>query len=272
MRLVPRRWKNETWVCSMKGHVVPAERAERLRPEDANLGTDLDDGTRVSRCLRCDLWIRAEPPATADAAFEVIPPLGELDLPRRGKPLEEAIFLRLIAIDKMIHGFLFTVAAITLIIVELKLPRIQTWAQSLFDDVNGTLDNTARGSHSLIAGQLEKVLHLDSSELLVVLTVLIAYAVSESVEAYGLWRERRWAEYLTVIATSGLLPLEIRELLERVTVLRVVGLVVNVVIVAYLVYAKRLFGLRGGAAALEERIDWDEILAHPTSPQVTPVN
>ena len=60
MRLVPRRWHNETWVCSIKGHVVPAEGAARLRPEDATIGVDLEDGTRVSRCLRCDLWMRCQ--------------------------------------------------------------------------------------------------------------------------------------------------------------------------------------------------------------------
>jgi uncharacterized membrane protein (DUF2068 family) len=272
MRLVPRRWKSETWVCSIKGHVAPAERAARLRPSDASLGADLDDGTRVSRCLRCDLWIRADPPDAADAAYDVIPPLDQLDLPRRGKPLEDAIFLRLIAIDKIIHGFLFSLASILLIIVELKLPRIQNWAQSMFDDVSGTIDNTGRGSHVLLSSQLQRLLSLDAGEVRVVLLVLIAYAVSESIEAYGLWRERRWAEYLTVIATAGLLPLEIHELVDRVTVLRLLGLFINVVIVAYLVYAKRLFGLRGGAAALEQTIDWDEILSSPTSPDVAVIS
>src|SRR5690349_8633910 len=100
MRLVPRRWHNEGWVCSIKGHVVPALGAARLRPEDATIGVDLEDGTRVSRCLRCDLWMRTAPPAAGTAAYDVVPPLTDIELPRRGKPLEDAIFLRLIAIDK----------------------------------------------------------------------------------------------------------------------------------------------------------------------------
>ena len=52
--------------------------------------------------------------------------------------------------------------------------------------------------------------------------------------------------------------------------LRVGALVVNLVILVYLVYAKRLFGLRGGAAALETQIDWAEVLAGPLSPDRTP--
>jgi uncharacterized membrane protein (DUF2068 family) len=78
--------------------------------------------------------------------------------------------------------------------------------------------------------------------------------VIEGVEAVGLWRERRWAEYLTAIATAGFLPFEIDELAKRVTILRVGALVVNLAILIWLVYRKRLFGVRGGAKAehLEE--------------------
>ena len=97
------------------------------------------------------------------------------------------------------------------------------------------------------------------------------YAVIESTEAVGLWRERRWAEYLTVVATAGFLPFEIRELLERVTPLRVAAIVVNLAILVYLVYAKRLFGVRGGAAALERQVDWEAILASPVSLRKTPL-
>ncbi len=93
MRLVPRHWHNETWICSIRGHVVPAERVARLRPEDASIGADLPDGTRVARCLRCDLWLRVATPPEGDTTDAVVPPLDQLDLPRRGKPLEEAIFL-----------------------------------------------------------------------------------------------------------------------------------------------------------------------------------
>jgi uncharacterized membrane protein (DUF2068 family) len=271
MRLVPRRWNNETWICSIRGHYCPAADAVRVRPDDVNLGVDLDDGTRVARCLRCDAWIRTPRPSPDEAAFDVAPPLSELDLPRRGKPLEDAILLRLIAVDRAVHGVLFTLAAVTVLIVELQLPRIHEWANSLYDDVNGAIDNTSRSGHTVLSEQLERVLHIDRGELKVVLAVLVAYAVVESVEAVGLWREKRWAEYLTVVATAGLLPLEIHELTQRVSVLRVGGLVVNLLILVYLVYAKRLFGVRGGAAALQEQIDWDAILASPISPHHTPV-
>ena len=65
----------------------------------------------------------------------------------------------------------------------------------------------------------------------------------------GLWYQRRWAEYLTFIATALFLPLEFFELTRRVSALRLVALVINLAIVAYLVWAKRLFGVRGGVGA-----------------------
>ena len=85
--------------------------------------------------------------------------------------------------------------------------------------------------------------------LIVTGLALSAYAVVEGAEAVGLWLTQRWAEYLTLLATAALLPLEIYELAVRVSPLKIIALIVNVAVVVYLLYAKRLFGLRGGAAA-----------------------
>jgi uncharacterized membrane protein (DUF2068 family) len=71
----------------------------------------------------------------------------------------------------------------------------------------------------------------------------------EAVEGVGLWFNKRWAEYLTFIATSLLIPYEIYELYLRISVFKSVALVLNVLVVGYLLYAKRLFGVRGGHAA-----------------------
>ena len=47
--------------------------------------------------------------------------------------------------------------------------------------------------------------------------------------------ERRWAEYLTVIATSSFIPLELYELTRGVNPPRLVILAINLAIVWYLV-------------------------------------
>jgi uncharacterized membrane protein (DUF2068 family) len=271
MRLVPRRWHNETWICSIRGHVTPAAVAERLRPgEDDALGFDVPadsprSGTRLSRCLRCDAWVERPAPRPDEAAYEVIPPLTELELPRRGKALSDAIVLRLIAIERGVHAVIFTLLAVALLFVAVRLPAIQHWAQSIADGLNTAVANTAQaGSHAFLTKELAAVAELDENEVWVLLATSAVYAVVEGIEAVFLWKERRWAEYLTVIATVGFIPFEVRELIDRVTFLRVGALVVNLAILVYLVWAKRLFGIRGGAAALEETIDWDEIL-QPTA-------
>jgi len=67
----------------------------------------------------------------------------------------------------------------------------------------------------------------------------ILYGSLFMVEGIGLWKGKRWAEYLTVIATSTLIPFEVYELTRRLTMVRVSALVVNVVAVIYLVYRLR---------------------------------
>jgi uncharacterized membrane protein (DUF2068 family) len=102
-------------------------------------------------------------------------------------------------------------------------------------------------------GELDKLLSLSTTTLTALGIALLAYAVLEGVEAVGLWLTRRWAEYLTFVATTVLLPLEIYELAHKASVLKIIGFVINVAVVVYLLLAKRLFGLRGGAAAEEAR-------------------
>jgi uncharacterized membrane protein (DUF2068 family) len=67
----------------------------------------------------------------------------------------------------------------------------------------------------------------------------ILYGSLFTVEGVGLWKGKRWAEYLTVIATSTLIPFEVYELARRLTMVRVSALVVNIAAVIYLVYRLR---------------------------------
>ena len=81
--------------------------------------------------------------------------------------------------------------------------------------------------------------HLHASELRIAAIVAIGYGVLELVEGTGLWLDQLWAEYLTVIATSLLLPFELYELVHRPSVWKAAGIVVNLAIVAYLAYLLR---------------------------------
>ena len=78
---------------------------------------------------------------------------------------------------------------------------------------------------------------------------LCAYAGLLFVESYGLWRVRRWGEYFSVVVTSVFLPWEIYEVTEKFTALKLALMLVNVTAVLWLVWSKRLFGVRGGGEA-----------------------
>ena len=62
----------------------------------------------------------------------------------------------------------------------------------------------------------------------------LGYGVLELVEGVGLFYRRRWAEWLTVVATSLLIPLELYEVVRSPSLLKAGGIAVNVVIVIYL--------------------------------------
>ena len=81
---------------------------------------------------------------------------------------------------------------------------------------------------------LEKVSKITPDQSLVFGVAALAYGALEGVEAYGLWKRRRWGEWLTVIATSLLFIPEVWELTKSATLLKVGALVVNVLVVAYL--------------------------------------
>jgi len=63
-------------------------------------------------------------------------------------------------------------------------------------------------------------------------------------EGVGLALGKRWAEYLTIISTASLLPLEVYELVKHVGIGKVVALVINLAVVVYLIWELRRFPKR----------------------------
>jgi len=70
---------------------------------------------------------------------------------------------------------------------------------------------------------------------------MFLYGTLSWVEAYGLHKRKRWAEYLTAIATALFIPVEIYEVVYRLSIVRMAVLILNVVIVYYLIKHKELF-------------------------------
>jgi uncharacterized membrane protein (DUF2068 family) len=68
----------------------------------------------------------------------------------------------------------------------------------------------------------------------------LAYAVVRFSEAYGLWRERAWGEWLAAVGGAIYIPFELYHLWLHVTAVKLGLLAVNVVIVAYMAYLLHL--------------------------------
>ncbi|HEY5382139.1 MAG TPA: DUF2127 domain-containing protein [Acidobacteriaceae bacterium] len=91
----------------------------------------------------------------------------------------------------------------------------------------------------LVSLVMEKADLIGSRELRRFGVLTFSYAAVCLVEGTGLMLEKRWAEYFTVILTILALPWEGFELAKHVTTLRVALLLINLVVLAYLVWLLR---------------------------------
>ena len=98
--------------------------------------------------------------------------------------------------------------------------------------------------HPSVERAASKVTDASPARLEIAASVGLAYAVLFAVEGVGLWLQRVWAEYLTIVATTSFIPFEVYELTRRFTPIRLVALVANVGVMAYLV-ARRWQARRG---------------------------
>jgi uncharacterized membrane protein (DUF2068 family) len=272
----PRRYRPklryELIGCGLHGHELLGTDATELRPEDAIFARD-SGGLRWHRCMRCDSWLPLPPPGQPTRKHP--PSREEIALPLRGRPLRDRYVLRLIAVDRIVHFLaLSALAAAVLLFAGNKATLNQDFTRIL-KDLQGGLGGPVTTSKHGIVHDLQTLFALSVSNLYLIGAAIAGYAVLEGVEAIGLWLGKRWAEYLTFVATIVFVPLEVYELLTKgVTWLKVVALVINVAIAVYLLLAKRLFGLRGGGRAehAEREADagWPAIERATPRPSVTP--
>jgi len=201
--------------------------------------------TRWHRCLRCDGWIPV--PAPAAPSRERVPGRQEIELPLRGPELRDRYVLRLIALDRAVH----VVVLVALAVAVFFFLGHRTALRHDYVAVMNALTGTTNG-HDLL-GRLRSLFVINPGDLRLIGLALVGYAALEATEMVGLWFTRRWAEYLTFLATIVFVPIEVDELAKSVSALKLATLAVNLAIAAYLLVAKRLFGLRGGYRAERER-------------------
>jgi uncharacterized membrane protein (DUF2068 family) len=92
---------------------------------------------------------------------------------------------------------------------------------------------------AMLADGVRWLCRLDPGSKGVLAAACFGYAALFATEGIGLWLEVRWAEYLTIVATALLVPIELYEIAQRVTLLRCGALVANVLIVIYLIWRVR---------------------------------
>jgi uncharacterized membrane protein (DUF2068 family) len=86
---------------------------------------------------------------------------------------------------------------------------------------------------------MEKLSNVDEQKLRQLSVGTFFYAGLRLLEATGLALRQRWAEYLTIVTTGALMPLEVYEIFKHLTWARVVVLVVNAAVVWYLAWELR---------------------------------
>jgi uncharacterized membrane protein (DUF2068 family) len=255
-----RRIGWELLSCAWNGHALVGTGAATLDGADGAV-VRAGQGGGWFRCLRCDAWsfvARTDPP-TCDR----VPERAEITLPLRGKPLRDRYVLRLIAVDRGFHVVILAALIAAIFIFATHRQTLQGDFTKILNDLQGGAGGPVTQSRRGILGDLNKLSQVSTTELYVVGLLLTVYTAVLALEAVGLWMARRWAEYLTFVETAVLVPFEIYELTTRVSWLKILTLVINLLIVFYLAIDKRLFGLRGGRPAIQAELDadtgWDAV-------------
>jgi uncharacterized membrane protein (DUF2068 family) len=265
----PRRYRPklryELIGCGLHGHELLGTDAAELRAGDQLFARETG-GLRWYRCLRCDSWVVLTPPAQAARRYP--PSREEITLPLRGRPLRDRYVLRLIAVERVLHFLVLSALAAAVLLFASNKAALNADFTRILRDLQGGFGGPIVTSRQGVVHDLNRLFAVSITNLYLAGAAIAAYAALEGVEAVGLWLGRRWAEYLTFVSTIVFVPFEVYELTKSVTALKVLTLVINLAIVVYLLFSKRLFGLRGGGRA--ERAEYDADVGWPAIERATP--
>jgi uncharacterized membrane protein (DUF2068 family) len=256
------RW--ELIGCGLHGHELVGTDAAEVRLEDHLLVREAD-GLRWYRCLRCDSWLPLVPPRSAPNRFP--PGRDEIVLPLRGRPLRNRYVLRLIALDRVVHFLVLAALAAAVILFAGHKNDLRGEYIRILNSLQASAGFVS--SHNGFLRDINRLFQVPTIDLYLLGSAFSAYAALNAIEAVGLWTEKRWAEYLTFIEVTVLLPLEIYELALKISYLKIAALVINAAVMAYLLWAHRLFGFRGGSAV--DRVEHEKDTGWGALERATPV-
>jgi uncharacterized membrane protein (DUF2068 family) len=235
--------------CGRKGHVTYAPSEAGVRQQ---LRAQAESG-EAWRCLRCGAYVTGEPLMSGPAA--------DAPVVLRGKEVRSALILRVFAVERFLRAL--AVAAISFVVwrfeyaretIEQAFDRERPELRNLFHQLGYNIDN------SKLVGLFNRALTLSPATIKLLAIGLACYAAIEVVEGVGLWVGKRWGEYFAMVATSVGLPLEIYDLVNKVSTVGFILFAINLFLVLYLVITKRLFGVRGGKKAYDARLRSESIM------------
>jgi uncharacterized membrane protein (DUF2068 family) len=235
--------------CARRGHLTYApdepELRERLMAQTA--------GGPAWRCLRCAAFVTDGQHSSGPAATA--------PLVRRGKELRSELILRVFAVERFLRFLVFGAAAYGIWRFRYDRAGIQRAFNNDLPAIRALYrDMGFNVSQSKLLGLIQHSFTLDSRTLTYLAAGLAGYALIELIESAGLWQGKRWGEYFAMVATSVFLPYEIYDLTVKVTWLRIAALVINLLLVVYLVWTKRLLGVRGGKKAYDARLRTESVI------------
>lgn len=143
------------------------------------------------------------------------------------------LVIRCIAVGKLFKGALFLVGALFLSRL-VHAPDLHAALSELLTRVH--IDPAGTRAQHLLA--LATGIPVD--RLVLVAGGMCAYAAIYLIEGGGLWFDRPWAEWLTVVATGLFIPLEVHHLWHRPSLGITATLLVNLTVVGYLAWRIRL--------------------------------
>ena len=140
--------------------------------------------------------------------------------------LSGAVGVRGIAIIEAVKGLLVLLVGFGLL--SLVHHDVEQFAAALVR--HSHLNPASRYPHIFI----EAAAKATDARLWLLATAAFIYAAARLIEAYGLWYRRRWAEVFALVTGALYLPVEIYELIERVTAVKIIVILVNCLVVAIL--------------------------------------
>jgi uncharacterized membrane protein (DUF2068 family) len=86
---------------------------------------------------------------------------------------------------------------------------------------------------------IRKLWNVDDAKLEAISAGTFFYAALMFTEGIGLALHKKWAEYFTIFATSSFIPLELYELIQHFSVMKILVIIVNLAVVVYLAWGLR---------------------------------